>query len=108
MMPRSFLFSNGQVAIVITTGASPISKLKTTKWFQKNAVLLPDNTAGPARRPLQGPVPAPPQARLFSNKTHYSPTDPDARIYLEPGKARALNYLCNLAIDTAQDVISHV
>lgn len=49
-----------------------------------------------------------PKARLLSNKTHYSPTDPDARISVKPGKARALNYLCSLAVDTAQGVISHV
>ena len=48
------------------------------------------------------------KARLLSNKTHYSPTDPDARISLKPGKARALNYRCSLAVDTAQGVISHV
>jgi hypothetical protein len=28
------------------------------------------------------------KARLLSNKTHYSPTDPDARISVKPGKAR--------------------
>ena len=33
------------------------------------------------------------KARLVSNKTHYSPTDLDARISVKPGKARALNYL---------------
>jgi transposase len=49
-----------------------------------------------------------PKARLLSNKTHYSPTDPDARISVKPGKARALNYLCSLAVDTATGVISHV
>jgi len=48
------------------------------------------------------------KARLLSNKTHYSPTDPDARISIKPGKARALNYLCSLAVDTARGVISHV
>jgi transposase len=32
-----------------------------------------------------------PKARLLSNKTHYSPTDPEARISVKPGKARALN-----------------
>ena len=48
------------------------------------------------------------KARLLSNKTHYSPTDPDARISVKPGKARALNYLCSLAVDTAKGVISHV
>jgi transposase len=32
-----------------------------------------------------------PKAQLLSNKTHYSPTDPEARISVKPGKARALN-----------------
>ena len=50
----------------------------------------------------------PGQARLLSNKTHYSPTDPDARISVKPGKARALNYCCSVAVDTAHGVISHV
>ncbi|WP_243900368.1 IS1182 family transposase [Hymenobacter defluvii] len=49
-----------------------------------------------------------PKARLLSNKTHYSPTDPEARISVKPGKARALNYLCSLAVDTAKGVITHV
>lgn len=49
-----------------------------------------------------------PKARLLSNKTHYSPTDPEARISIKPGKARALNYLCSLAVDTATGIISHV
>jgi transposase len=49
-----------------------------------------------------------PKARVVSNKTHFSPTDPDARISVKPGKARALNYLCSLAVDTARGIISHV
>ncbi|QMU28807.1 IS1182 family transposase [Adhaeribacter radiodurans] len=48
------------------------------------------------------------KARLVSNKTHYSPADPDARISVKPGKARQLNYHCSLAVDTATGVISHV
>ncbi len=48
------------------------------------------------------------KAQLLSNKTHYSPTDPDARISVKPGKARKLNYHCSLAVDTAEGVISHV
>jgi len=48
------------------------------------------------------------KARLVSNKTHYSPTDSDARILVKPGKARQLNYHCSLAVDTAKGVISHV
>ncbi|WP_220235747.1 IS1182 family transposase [Hymenobacter ginsengisoli] len=47
-------------------------------------------------------------AKLLSNKTHYSPTDPEARISVKPGKVRALNYLCSLAVDTAAGVISHI
>ncbi|WP_201985964.1 IS1182 family transposase [Hymenobacter rubidus] len=61
------------------------------------------------RRSEPGPLGAQHEkARLLSNKTHYSPTDPDARISIKPGKARALNYLCSLAVDTARGVISHV
>lgn len=49
-----------------------------------------------------------PQARLLSNKTHYSPADPEARISVKPGKARALNYLCSMAVDEGHGVISHI
>ena len=48
------------------------------------------------------------KARLLSNKTHYCPTDPEARIFVKTGKARALDYLCSLAVGTAHGVISHV
>lgn len=47
-------------------------------------------------------------SRYTSNKTHYSPTDPDARISVKPGKARKLNYLCNLSVDTNAHVITDV
>ena len=49
-----------------------------------------------------------PNARLMSNKTHYSPSDLEARISIKPGQARALNYLCSLAVDPAKGVISHI
>jgi transposase len=48
------------------------------------------------------------KAQLLSNKTHTSLSDPEARISVKPGKARALNYLCSLAVDTATGLISHV
>jgi hypothetical protein len=48
------------------------------------------------------------KTRLLSNRTLYSPTNPDARISLKPGKGRALNYLCSLAVNMAHGVISHV
>jgi transposase len=49
-----------------------------------------------------------PQARLLSNKTHDSPADPEARISVKPGKVRALNYLCSMAVDEGTGVISHI
>ena len=48
------------------------------------------------------------KAQLLSNKTHYSPTDPDARISVKPGKVRRLNYHCSMAVDTAKGFISHI
>ena len=49
-----------------------------------------------------------PKAQLLSNKTHYSPTDPEASISVKPGKSRSLNYFCNVAVDTASGIISHI
>lgn len=47
-------------------------------------------------------------AKYTSNKTHYSPTDPDARISVKPGKARKLNYLSQMSVDSAKHVITHI
>lgn len=44
--------------------------------------------------------------RFLSNHTHYSPTDPDAKISVKPGKARQLNYAGQLAVDDAHHVIT--
>jgi transposase len=42
------------------------------------------------------------------NKTHYSPSDPDAKMSTKPGKPTALNYLGQVSVDTASQVITHV
>jgi transposase len=47
-------------------------------------------------------------SRYTSNKTHYSPTDPDARISVKPGKARKLNYCSQLSVDTGHHVITDI
>ncbi len=47
-------------------------------------------------------------SKYTSNKTHYSPTDPDARISVKPGKARKLNYMSQLSVDTAHHVITDI
>lgn len=44
--------------------------------------------------------------KYLSNHTHYSPTDPDARISVKPGKARQMNYYGQLAVDDGQHVIT--
>jgi hypothetical protein len=48
------------------------------------------------------------KAQLVSNKTHYNPHDPDARISVKPGKARKLNYHCSMSVDVSEGVISHI
>jgi transposase len=44
--------------------------------------------------------------KFLSNHTHYSPTDPDARISVKPGKARQMNYFSQLSVDDANHVIT--
>jgi transposase len=44
--------------------------------------------------------------KYLSNHTHFSPTDPDAKISVKPGKARQLNYSGQLAVDDAHHVIT--
>jgi hypothetical protein len=46
------------------------------------------------------------ETKKTSNKTHYSPTDPDAKISLKPGKACHLNYYGQIAVDDAHHVIT--
>ncbi|GAB4026858.1 IS1182 family transposase [Spirosoma gilvum] len=46
--------------------------------------------------------------QLLSNLTHYSPTDPDARIAFKTGKARQLAYMASVSVDATQHVITHI
>lgn len=46
--------------------------------------------------------------KFLSNHTHYSTTDPDARISVKPGKPRQLNYSAQAAVDTAHHVITGI
>jgi hypothetical protein len=46
------------------------------------------------------------RARFVSNHTHYSTTDPEARVAVKPGKPRQLNYLGQISVDTAHHVIT--
>ena len=44
--------------------------------------------------------------RYLSNHTHYSPSDPDSRIAVKPGKARQMNYYAQIAVDDSFHVIT--
>ena len=48
------------------------------------------------------------RGRYLSNHTHYSPTDPEARIAVKPGKPRQMYYLSNMSVDTSNHVITHI
>ena len=44
--------------------------------------------------------------KYLSNHTHYSPTDPDSRIAVKPGKSRQMNYYAQIAVDDSHHVIT--
>lgn len=48
------------------------------------------------------------RSKFLSNKLHYSPTDPEARVAVKPGKRRQLCYAAQISVDTAHHVISHI
>lgn len=48
------------------------------------------------------------RSKFVSNHTHYSLTDPDARVSVKPGKPRQLNYLAQISVDTAHHVITQI
>ena len=46
--------------------------------------------------------------KFVNNHTHYSTTDPDARVSVKPGKPRQLNYTAQVSVDTAHHVITQI
>jgi len=79
----------------VTASKEEIRDLKTTqdKWRKDQ-----DQHPGASSK----------KSKYTSNKTHYSPTDPDARVSVKPGKARKLNFFSQMAVDTAHHVITHI
>jgi hypothetical protein len=98
------------VAAVLTVAGEPLTPTSVPVVRSAPAhQLRREATRRAKRRAAPGGLGAHhPKAQLLSNKTHYSPTDPEARISVKPGKARALNYLCSVAVDTASGLISHI
>jgi transposase len=85
--------SKSQQSISASNGELQEIKSRNKKWSQEQ-----DQRVGAGNK----------GSKYTSNKTHYSPTDPDARISVKPGKARKLNYLSQMAVDTAHHVISYI
>ena len=73
-------------------------QLKALESRQENWNKKQDNRPGANR----------PSSKYTSNHTHYSPSDPDARISVKPGKARKLNYHAQVAVDTNNHVITSI
>lgn len=71
-------------------------------WKEKEYKGMPGNNKS-ERKDEDGNTIRP---KYLSNHTHYSPTDPDAKISVKPGKARQLNYSGQLAVDDARHVIT--
>lgn len=44
----------------------------------------------------------------YTNKTHYSPSDPDARITMKPGKPYDLYYRSQMSVDTKHHCITYI
>lgn len=72
------------------------------KWKEKEYKDMPGHTQS-RRLDEDGEEIRP---KFLSNHTHYSPTDPDAKISVKPGKARQLNYSGQLSVDDAHHVIT--
>lgn len=73
------------------------------KWKEGAYKDMPGNNASENRVDEDGNDIRP---KFLSNHTHYSPTDPDAKISVKPGKARQLNYAGQLSVDDAHHVIT--
>lgn len=83
--------TNVDKTLTATEGELKAIASRTKNWNTKQ-----DNRPGANR----------PSAKYTSNKTHYSPSDPDARISVKPGKARKLNYHAQVCVDTSHHVIT--
>ena len=85
--------SKSQKAITASAGELQAIKSRNDKWRKDQ-----DQRPGAGNK----------GSKYTSNKTHYSPTDPDARISVKPGKARKLNYMSQLSVDTGHHVITDI
>lgn len=79
---------------------SPVRKKSVELHHQWKAKAYKDMPKGSKERQSR--------SKFVSNHTHYSTTDPDARVSVKPGKPRQLNYLAQVSVDTAHHVITQI
>ncbi len=72
-------------------------------WKQEEYKSMPGHVDNPKQRDENGNIIRP---KYLSNHTHYSPTDPDAKISTNPGKPRQLNYAGQVSVDDKHHVIT--
>ncbi len=72
-------------------------------WKKKEYKDMPGGNKNETRIDEDG---NPLRPKFLSNHTHYSPTDPDAKISTKPGKPRQLNYAAQISVDDAHHVIT--
>ena len=73
----------------------------TQKALLEDGDMYADNLEEEDKKPTDNNSPA-------ANATHYSKTDPDARIAKKPGKPTDLKYLAQVSVDTAHHVITTI
>jgi transposase len=59
-------------------------------------------------KPESGSQNTPGKKEAVSNGTHYSPSDPDARLTTKPGKPARLYYRSQMSVDTASHFITYI
>jgi len=62
----------------------------------------------PAKKEEDGPENRPYKSEDAVNNTHYSPSDPDARLTKKPGKPMRLYYRAQMGVDTAGHFITYI
>jgi transposase len=99
---------------ILADGEDYTDELNADDTLPKNSVsaarkkVIDNQHRGQAKAYKNMPSSNSEERKFVSNHTHSSTTDPDARISVKPGKPRQLNYHAQVAVDTAQHVITQI
>lgn len=85
--------------------------LEDASYFSKELDANSDEDSTAAGKNIQSPSKKkthPNKLSKRTNQSHFSPSDPDARMSCKPGKTTRFNYLGQVSVDTANHVITHI